>query len=317
MRKKIALIGAGNIGGTMAHLCLQTGLADCVLFDINEGLAKGKALDLMQAGAVIGSDINILGTADYSDIKACDVVIVTAGLPRKPGMSRDELLSVNSSIMRTVGESITKYCPEAFVICVTNPLDVMVRVLQDYSKTADHMICGMAGVLDSARFSHFLADELKVSVSQVASYVLGGHGDTMLPLVELSNVSGISLTELVRTKRLSSEKLEQIVSRTRKGGGEIVNLLKTGSAYYAPAHSAIAMADAYLNDLNKIFPVACKLLNNEYGVSTPLFVGVPAKINATGIAEVIEVSLSEAEQANLQSSIDAVIELNKAYENLK
>lgn len=316
MRKKIALIGAGNIGGTLALLAASQHLGDIVLFDIAEGVPQGKALDLAQCGPIMGFDANITGTNDYKDIKDADVVIVTAGSPRKPGMSRDDLLNINAKVMKSVGEGINKYCPNAFVICITNPLDIMVRLLQDFSKVPDHMIVGMAGVLDSARFRTFLAWELNVSVESVEAYVMGGHGDSMVPLTGMSNVAGVSLNDLVKQGRLTQERLDAIVDRTRKGGGEIVNLLKTGSAFYAPAASGIKMARSYLLDQKAILPVAAKVKPGQYGVKEPLFVGVPAKIGAKGIEQVIEVKLTESEQKNLQVSIDAVIELNQAADKL-
>ncbi|MDF2529889.1 MAG: mdh [Gammaproteobacteria bacterium] len=315
-RKKIALIGAGNIGGTLAHLALLKNLGDVVLFDIAEGIPQGKALDLAQCGPIEGFDASIKGTNDYKDIANADVVIVTAGVARKPGMSRDDLLAINAKVMKSVGEGIKQYCPKAFIICITNPLDIMVRLLQDFSGIPDHMIVGMAGVLDSARFSTFLAWEFNVSVKQVQAYVMGGHGDSMVPLTGMSNIAGESLEQLVKKGKISQQRLDEIVDRTRKGGGEIVNLLKTGSAYYAPATSGILMAEAYLYDKKAILPVAAKLSAGQYGVKEPLFVGVPAKIGAKGIEEVIEVALTEKEKANLQVSINAVIELNQAADAL-
>lgn len=313
-RKKIALIGAGNIGGTLAHLALLKRLGDIVLYDIATGLAKGKALDLAQAAPIEHIDVAIQGTSDYKDIAAADVVIVTAGLPRTPGMSRDDLLETNAKVMKAVGEGVKKYCPQAFVICVTNPLDVMVSVLQRFAGVADNKIIGMAGVLDSARFRTFLAWEFGVSVEQVQAYVLGGHGDSMVPLVQLSNVAGVSLDKLVANGKITQERLDAIVLRTRQGGGEIVELLQKGSAYFAPAAAAIAMAEAYLYDRKNIFPCAAKLTKNQYGTKEPLFVGVPVKIGAAGIEDIIEINLDSAEHANLQKSIQAVMELNKAVE---
>lgn len=314
--KKIALIGAGNIGGTLAHLALSKGLGDVVLFDVVEGVPQGKALDLSQCGPIEGFDAKIVGTNQYKDIQDADVVIVTAGIPRKPGMSRDDLLAINAKVMKEVGAGIKQYCPKAFVICVTNPLDVMVKVLQDASGVSDQMIVGMAGVLDSARFRTFLAWEFGVSVEEVQAYVLGGHGDAMVPLVEKSNIAGVSLTDLVKQGKISQEKLDEIVKRTRNGGGEIVALLKTGSAFYAPATAAITMAESYLLDKKRILPCAAKLKTGQYGVKQPLFVGVPAKIGGNGVEEIVEVSLTEAERQNLQLSIDAVIELCAAADKL-
>ncbi len=313
-RKKIALIGAGNIGGTLAHLAMLKRLGDVVLYDINAGVARGKALDLAQCGPIEHIDCTITGTNDYKDIAGADVAIVTAGLPRSPGMSRDDLLETNAKVMREVGAGIKQYCPNAFVICVTNPLDVMVSVLQKFSGISDQKIVGMAGVLDSARFRTFLAWEFQVSVDQVAAYVLGGHGDSMVPLVELSNIAGVTLDKLVASGKISQEKLDAIVKRTRQGGGEIVELLQKGSAFYAPASAAISMAEAYLFDRKNILPCAAKLTKKQYGVTTPLFVGVPAKIGANGVESIIEVTLSPAEQTNLQTSIQTVIELNSAVE---
>lgn len=315
-RKKIALIGAGNIGGTLAHLAVLKDLGDVVLFDIAEGIPQGKALDLAQCGPIEGFDACIKGTNDYQDIADSDVVIVTAGSPRKPGMSRDDLLSINAKVMKAVGEGIKQHCPNAFVICITNPLDIMVRLLHDFSGVPSHKILGMAGVLDSARFRTFLAWEFGVAVNQVQAYVLGGHGDTMVPLTGMSNIAGVSLDEMVRSGKITAERLEEIVSRTRKGGGEIVNLLKTGSAFYAPAAAAIQMAESYLKDKKGIFPCAAKLKLGQYGVDESLFVGVPVKIGAQGAEEIIEVQLTEKERANLQVSIDAVKELNAAADKL-
>lgn len=316
-KRKIALIGAGNIGGTLALVALQKQLGDVVLFDVVEGVPQGKAIDIAQCGPVMGFDAEVLGTNKYEDIAGADVVIVTAGVPRKPGMSRDDLLEVNAKVMKIVGEAICKFCPEAFVICVTNPLDVMVRVLQDYAKVPDHKIVGMAGVLDSSRFRTFLAWELKVSVEQVQAYVLGGHGDSMVPLTAMSNVAGVSLEKLVEIGKLSREKLNQIIDRTRKGGGEIVNLLKTGSAFYAPAISAIQMAESYLLDKKRILPCAVRLKTGQYGITQSLFIGTPAKIGAKGVEEVIELTLSDTELENLKVSINSVIELNQAVDKIK
>jgi malate dehydrogenase len=311
-RKKIALIGAGQIGGTLAHLALLKNLGDVVLFDVIEGVPQGKALDLLQCTPIEKVDCQISGTNRYEDISGADVVIVTAGSPRKPGMSRDDLLEINTKVMRTVGAGIKAHAHGAFVICITNPLDVMVKVLQDFSQISDQKIVGMAGVLDSSRFRTFLAAELRVSVEQVQAFVLGGHGDSMVPLPALSTVGGVSLEQLVTQKRLSQATLDAIIDRTRKGGGEIINLLKTGSAFYAPASSAIQMAESYLFDKKAILPCAAKLKIGQYGVKEPLFVGVPVKIGAQGVEEIIEVPLSAAEQAQLQTSMGAVIELNKA-----
>lgn len=315
-RKKIALIGAGNIGGTLAHLALLKNLGDVVLFDISEGVPQGKALDLAQCGPVEGFDGSVMGTNSYEDIAGSDVVIVTAGIPRKPGMTRDDLLGINAKVMKAVGEGIKRFCPKAFVICVTNPLDIMVNLLHHFSGVPAHMIVGMAGVLDSSRFRTFLAWEFKVSVNQVQAYVLGGHGDTMVPLTGMSNIAGVSLDQLVKQGKMTQARLDEIVTRTRQGGGEIVALLKTGSAYYAPATSAIQMAEAYLLDKKSILPVAAQLKVGQYGLKEPLFIGVPAKIGSKGVEEIIEVSLSAAERSTLEVSIEAVKTLNKAAADL-
>jgi malate dehydrogenase len=315
-RKKIALIGAGNIGGTLAHLALLKGLGDVVMFDIIEGLPQGKALDLNQSGPVEGWDGTIIGTNDYKDLKGADVVINTAGVPRKPGMSRDDLLGINTKITKQVGEGIKANCPNAFVVCITNPLDVMVGVLQKTAGLPGNMVVGMAGVLDSARFETFLAWEFGVSVNQVNAYVLGGHGDSMVPLTGMSSIAGVSLDALVEKGTITAARLEEIVDRTRKGGGEIVGLLKTGSAFYTPAASAIAMAEAYLFDRKNVFPCAAQVAKGEYGIKDTLYVGVPVKIGADGVEEVVEVPLTEKERASLQISVDAVTELNAAVANL-
>jgi len=315
-RKKIALIGAGNIGGTLAHLALLKGLGDVVIFDIIEGLPQGKALDLAQSGPVEGFDGSIMGTNDYKDLKDADVVINTAGVPRKPGMSRDDLLGINTKITKQVGEGIKANCPNAFVVCITNPLDVMVGVLQKTAGLPGSMVVGMAGVLDSARFETFLAWEFGVSVNQVNAFVLGGHGDSMVPLTGMSSIAGVSLDALVEKGTITAARLEEIVDRTRKGGGEIVGLLKTGSAFYTPAASAIAMAEAYLFDRKNVFPCAAQVAKGEYGINDTLYVGVPVKIGANGVEEVIEVPLTEKERASLQISVDAVTELNAAVANL-
>ncbi len=316
-RKKIALIGSGNIGSTLAHLALIKKLGDVVLFDVVEGLPQGKALDLSQCGPIEGFDSSVKGTNDYADLANSDVVIVTAGLARKPGMSRDDLLEINGKIMKSVGDGIKKFCSNAFVICITNPLDVMVSVLQEYSGIKDNMIVGMAGVLDSARFRTFLSWEFNVSVNDVQAYVLGGHGDTMVPLVELSNVGGISLSNLVKLNKISKDRLDFIINRTKTGGGEIVGFLKTGSAYYAPATSAILMAESFLFDKKRILPCAAKLKKGQYGVEDSLFVGVPIKIGSSGVEEVIEMSLSNDEKNILNYSINSVIELNKSWKKIK
>ncbi|MFV0922553.1 malate dehydrogenase [Sphingomonas parapaucimobilis] len=306
-RKKIALIGAGNIGGTLAHLAALKGLGDIVLFDVVEGVPQGKALDLSQCGPVEGFDANIKGSNDYADIAGADVIIVTAGVARKPGMSRDDLLGINLKVMKAVGEGIRDNAPDAFVICITNPLDAMVWALREFSGLPANKVVGMAGVLDSARFSHFLAEEFGVSVKDVNTFVLGGHGDTMVPVLEYSTVSGIPVSDLIKMGFSTKEKVDEIIKRTRGGGGEIVALLKTGSAYYAPATSGIAMAEAYLYDQKRILPAAAHL-SGEYGIDN-LYVGVPVVIGAGGVEKVVEVKLSDEAKANLQVSVDAVKEL--------
>jgi malate dehydrogenase len=306
-RKKIALIGAGNIGGTLAHLAAQKELGDIVLFDIADGVPQGKALDLSQCGPVEGFDAQITGSSDYASIAGADVVIVTAGVPRKPGMSRDDLLGINLKVMKAVGEGIKANAPDAFVICITNPLDAMVWALREFSGLPHNKVVGMAGVLDSARFSTFLAWEFGVSVRDVTSFVLGGHGDTMVPVVEYSTVKGIPVPDLIKMGKSSQERIDEIVKRTANGGGEIVGLLKTGSAFYAPAASGIAMAEAYLKDQKRILPCAA-YVEGQYGVDG-LYVGVPVKIGAGGVEEIIEIELNEKAKAGLQVSIDAVKEL--------
>jgi malate dehydrogenase len=306
-RKKIALIGAGNIGGTLAHLAALKGLGDIVLFDVVEGVPQGKALDLSQCGPVEGFDARIVGTNDYADIAGADVCIVTAGVARKPGMSRDDLLGINLKVMKAVGEGIRDHAPDSFVICITNPLDAMVWALREFSGLPHEKVVGMAGVLDSARFSHFLAEEFKTSVKDVNTFVLGGHGDTMVPVLEYSTVSGIPVSDLIAMGFSTREKVDEIVKRTRGGGGEIVALLKTGSAYYAPATSGIAMAEAYLYDQKRILPAAAHL-TGQYGVDN-LYVGVPVVIGAAGVEKIVEVQLSDEAKQNLQVSVDAVKEL--------
>jgi len=313
-RKKIALIGAGNIGGTLAHLAAQKELGDIVLFDIAEGIPQGQALDLSQCGPVEGFDAFITGTNDYADIAGADVVIVTAGVPRKPGMSRDDLLGINLKVMKSVGEGIKKNCPDAFVICITNPLDAMVWALREFSGLPHNKVVGMAGVLDSARFSTFLAWEFGVSVRDVTSFVLGGHGDTMVPIVEYSTVKGIPVPDLIKMGKSTQENIDAIVKRTASGGGEIVGLLKTGSAFYAPAASAISMAESYMLDQKRILPCAAHL-TGQYGVDD-LYVGVPVKIGAGGVEEVIEIELNETAKAGLQVSIDSVKELVAACKGI-
>jgi malate dehydrogenase len=309
-RNKIALIGAGQIGGTLAHLIGLKELGDVVLFDVIEGVPQGKALDIAQSSPVNGFDTAFAGTNTYEAIAGADVCIVTAGVPRKPGMSRDDLLSVNLKVMEQVGAGIRKYAPDSFVICITNPLDAMVWALQQACGLPKSMVVGMAGVLDSARFRYFLADEFNVSVEDVTAFVLGGHGDTMVPLVRYSTVAGIPLPDLVRLGWTTQARLDAIVQRTRDGGGEIVALLKTGSAYYAPAASAIAMAESYLKDKKRVLPCAA-WLNGEYGVRE-LYVGVPVVIGAKGVERVIEIELNAAEREMFSKSVAAVQALVEA-----
>ena len=303
-RKKIALIGAGMIGGTLAHLCETKNLGDVVLFDIAEGLPQGKALDISQSSAVDGADVHLKGTNDYADIAGADVIIVTAGVPRKPGMSRDDLVAINTGIIKTVGENIKKHAPNSFVIVITNPLDAMVYVMQKVSGLPANKVVGMAGVLDSSRFAFFLAEALNVSISDINAFVLGGHGDTMVPVVGYTTISGIPLSDFVRLGWIKQEALDKIIQRTRDGGAEIVNLLKTGSAFYAPAASAIRMAEAYLYDKKRILPVAAQL-NGEFGVKD-LYVGVPCVIGKGGVEKIVEISLSAEEKAMFDKSVAAV-----------
>ena len=303
-RNKIALVGAGQIGGTLALLAGLKDLGDVVLFDVVEGVPQGKALDISQAAPVEGFDAAYVGTNTYDALKGADVVIVTAGIPRKPGMSRDDLIATNAKVVDTVGKNIKKQCPKAFVIVITNPLDVMVYVMQEASGLPASRVVGMAGVLDSGRFRRFLADEFKVSVEDVTAFVLGGHGDTMVPLIRYSTVAGIPVPDLIKMGWTTKEKIDAIVQRTRDGGAEIVNLLKTGSAFYAPASSAIAMAESYLKDKRRVLPCAA-MLNGEYGVKG-LYVGVPVIIGANGVEKVVEIDLNKAEQAMFDKSVAAV-----------
>ncbi len=313
-RNRIALIGAGQIGGTLAHLVALKELGDVVLFDIVDGVPQGKSLDLAQSGPVEGFDSTLKGTSEYRDIAGANVVIVTAGVPRKPGMSRDDLLEINLKVMEQVGAGIAKYAADAFVICITNPLDAMVWALQKFSGLPSQRVVGMAGVLDSARFRHFIADELKVSVEDVTAFVLGGHGDTMVPLARYSTVAGIPLTDIVKMGWLSKEKLEAIIQRTRDGGAEIVGLLKTGSAFYAPAAAAISMAESYLKDKKRLLPCAA-FLKGEYGVKGT-YVGVPSIIGASGVERIVEISLSGSEQKQFDKSVAAVNGLVEACKKI-
>ncbi|MDX1948968.1 MAG: malate dehydrogenase [Rickettsiales bacterium] len=309
-KAKIALVGAGNIGGTLAHLVGLKELGDVVLLDINEGIPQGKSLDIAESAPVEGFDGAFIGTQDYKDIEGADVVIVTAGVPRKPGMSRDDLLGINAGIIRTAGEGIKKYAPNAFVIVITNPLDAMVAVMQKVTGFPTNKVVGMAGVLDSARFRYFLSEEFKVSVEDVTAFVLGGHGDTMVPSVRYSTVAGIPLPDLIKMGWTTQEKLDKIVQRTRDGGAEIVGLLKTGSAFYAPASSAIAMAESYLKDKKRVLPCAA-YLNGEYGVKG-LYIGVPVVLGKNGVEKIVEIQLDATEKEMFDKSVTAVKSLCEA-----
>jgi len=314
-RNKIALIGGGNIGGTLAHLAGLKELGDVVIFDIVKGLPQGKALDLIESSPVEGFDSKISGAQSYSAIRSADVVIVTAGIPRKPGMSRDDLVEINTNVMMQVGAGIKRYAPDAFIICITNPLDAMVWALRQATGLPHNKVVGMAGVLDSARFRYFLAEEFSVSVEDVSAFVLGGHGDSMVPLVRYSAVAGIPLPDLIKMGWTTKERLNAIVQRTRDGGAEIVGLLKTGSAFYAPASSAIAMADSYLKDKKRVLPCAA-YLNGQYGVRD-LYVGVPVVIGAGGVERVVEIELNKTEQKEFKSSVGSVRSLVNAVKRLK
>lgn len=309
-RNKIGLVGAGMIGGTLAHLAGLKELGDVAMVDIADGIPQGKGLDLAESSPVDGFDCNYVGSNEYDVIEGCDVIIVTAGIPRKPGMSRDDLIGINTGVMNIVGENIKKYAPDAFVIVITNPLDVMVDVMQKATGFDPKKVVGMAGVLDSARFRYFLADEFKVSVEDVTAFVLGGHGDTMVPLVRYSTIAGIPLPDCVKMGWTTQEKIDAIVDRTRKGGGEIVALLKNGSAYYAPAASAIAMAESYLKDKKRVLPCAAKL-QGEYGIDG-LYIGVPVVIGAGGVEKIIDIDLNDDEQAMFDNSVAAVKDLLEA-----
>jgi malate dehydrogenase len=309
MRNKIALIGSGNIGGTLAHLAAIKELGDVTLFDIADGIPQGKALDLAQSGPVEGFDSNVEGSNDYSSLAGSDVVIVTAGVARKPGMSRDDLVEINTKVMKQVGKGIKENCPKAFIICITNPLDAMVGVLQRASGLPTNMVVGMAGVLDSARFRHFLAEEFNVSVSDVTAFVLGGHGDTMVPLSRYSAVAGIPVPDLVKMGWSSQEKIDQIVQRTRDGGAEIVGLLKTGSAFYAPASAAIEMAESFLKDKKKLLP--CAAFVDGYYNLKGIYVGVPVIIGKDGVERIVEIDFELDEKEMFDHSISAVKQLNE------
>jgi len=314
MRKKISLIGAGQIGGTLAHLIALKELADVVLFDVAEGIAKGKALDIAQSSSVEGFNVNISGTSNYDDTKNSDVIIITAGVPRKPGMTRDDLLGINLKIIKQVAEGIKNTSPNAFVICITNPLDVIVMALQKYSGLPKNMVVGMAGILDTSRFKYFLSQELKTPVSKINSLVLGGHGDTMVSMLNHTTVDGVAVLDLVKEGKLKKDILDSIVERTKNGGAEIVKLLEKGSAFYAPAASGVEMAESYLKDLKKQLPCAA-YLNGEYGVKD-LYAGVPVIIGKSGIEKIVEIDLSSEEKQNFDHSINAVKELFEAAKKI-
>ena len=314
MRKKITLIGAGQIGGTLAHLIALKGLADVVLFDVAEGIAKGKALDIAQSSPVNGFDVNLMGTSNYEDTKKSDVIIITAGVPRKPGMTRDDLLGINLKIIKQVAEGIKKTSPDAFVICITNPLDVIVMALQKYSGMPKNKIVGMAGILDSSRFIYFLSQELKTPVSKIKSFVLGGHGDSMVAMLESTVVDGKKILDLVHEGKISKDKLNKIVERTKKGGAEIVKYLEKGSAFYAPAASGVEMAESYLKDLKKQLPCAV-YLNGEYGAKE-IYAGVPVIIGKNGVEKIIELELSSEEKANFENSVKSVRDLLNAAKKI-
>ena len=314
MTKKITLIGAGQIGGTLAHLIALKELGDVVLFDVAEGIAKGKALDIAQSSPVSGSNTNLIGTNNYEETKNSDVIIITAGVPRKPGMSRDDLLGINLKIIKQVAEGIKNTSPNAFVICITNPLDVIVMALQKYSGLPKNKVVGMAGILDSSRFIYFLSRELNTPVKKIKSFVLGGHGDTMVAMLGSTEVDGKKITDLVKEGKIKKEKLNQIIDRTKKGGAEIVKYLEKGSAFYAPAASGVDMAESYLKNLKKKLPCAA-YLNGEYGVKD-LYVGVPVVIGSGGVEKVVEINLTEEEKLNFNNSIKAVQELFTAAKKI-
>ena len=314
MKKKITLIGAGQIGGTLAHLIALKELGDVVLFDVAAGIAKGKALDIAQSSPVDGFNINLSGTDNYEDTKDSDVIIITAGIPRKPGMSRDDLLGINLKIIKQVAEGIKKTSPNAFVICITNPLDVIVMALQKYSGLPKNKIVGMAGILDSARFIYFISQELKVPVKKIKSFVLGGHGDSMVAMLGATKVDGKKINDLIKEGRLSKEKLDQIIDRTKKGGAEIVKYLEKGSAFYAPAASGVEMAESYLKDLKKQLPCAV-YLNGEYGTKD-IYAGVPVIIGSEGVEKIIELELSSEEKENFEKSVKTVRDLFDAAKKI-
>ena len=314
MKKKITLIGAGQIGGTLAHLIALKGLADVVLFDVAAGLAKGKALDIAQSSPVNGFNVNLSGTDNYQDTKNSDVIIITAGVPRKPGMTRDDLLGINLKIIKQVAEGIKKTSPDAFVICITNPLDVIVMALQKYSGLPKNKVVGMAGILDSSRFIYFLSQELKVPVDKIKSFVLGGHGDTMVAMLGSTEVEGKKITELVKEGKLTKERLAQIIDRTKKGGAEIVKYLEKGSAFYAPAASGVEMAESYLKDLKKQLPCAVHL-DGEYNTKN-IYAGVPVIIGSRGVEKIIELNLTPDEETNFKKSVESVKDLFDAAKKI-
>tara|TARA_E500000178_G_scaffold181523_1_gene180191 strand:+ start:304 stop:1263 length:960 start_codon:yes stop_codon:yes gene_type:complete len=314
MKKKITLIGAGQIGGTLAHLIALKDLADVVLFDVAAGIAKGKALDIAQSSPVNGFNVNLLGTDNYEDTRNSDVIIITAGVPRKPGMTRDDLLGINLKIIKQVAEGIKKTSPNAFVICITNPLDVIVMALQKYSGLPKNKVVGMAGILDSSRFIYFLSQELKVSVKKIKSFVLGGHGDSMVAMLGSTEVIGKKISEFVKAGKISKEKLEQIVDRTKKGGAEIVKYLEKGSAFYAPAASGVEMAECYLKDLKKQLPCAA-YLNGEYGAKM-IYAGVPVIIGSGGVEKIVQIELTKEEKLDFEKSINSVKELFLAAQKI-
>ncbi|MDA7715080.1 malate dehydrogenase [Pelagibacteraceae bacterium] len=314
MKKKITLIGAGQIGGTLAHLIALKELADVVLFDVAAGIAKGKALDIAQSSPVNGFDVNLSGTDNYEDTKNSDVIIITAGVPRKPGMTRDDLLGINLKIIKQVAEGIKKTSPNAFVICITNPLDVIVMALQKYSGLPKNKVVGMAGILDSSRFIYFLSQELKVPVQKIKSFVLGGHGDSMVAMLGSTEIEGKKITDLIKEGKLSKEKLDQIIDRTKKGGAEIVKYLEKGSAFYAPAASGVEMAESYLKDLKKQLPCAVHL-NGEYDTKN-IYAGVPVVIGSNGVEKIVELSLTLDEEANFKKSVESVKNLFDAAKKI-
>ena len=314
MNRKISLIGAGQIGGTLAHIIALKNLGNIVLFDVAEGIAKGKALDIAQSSGVSTFDVNITGTSDYNDIKNSDVVIITAGVPRKPGMTRDDLLGINLKIIKEVGEGIKNNSPKAFVICITNPLDVIVMALQKYSGLPHNMVVGMAGILDSSRFKYFLSKKLNVSINKINSLVLGGHGDTMVPMTEQTQIDNVSLNKFLKEGKIDKKDLDEIIERTRKGGAEIVKFLQKGSAFYAPAASGVEMAESFLKDQKKQLPCAA-YLNGEYGVKN-LYAGVPVIIGASGVEKIIELDLNNVEKEGFKKSIKAVEDLFNAAKKI-